>query len=188
MATHNLQQAARVCRRGLVLVAGRLAAADSIDAIDAARLGDRPLTRPDWIEPTLMRMILEGGRISAIDYARALLARTTFAERVRQTFEQYDLLLTPQMPVAAWPADPGPFEGVADLGGRPAHSIFERLPFTYPFNLTGQPAASVPCGFTADRLPVGLQLTGRAWDEATILRLADAYERVSSWSGMHPSM
>jgi Asp-tRNA(Asn)/Glu-tRNA(Gln) amidotransferase A subunit family amidase len=154
----------------------------------AARLGDRPLTRPDWIEPTLMRMILEGGRISAIDYARALLARTTFAERVRQTFEQYDLLLTPQMPVAAWPADPGPFEGVADLGGRPAHSIFERLPFTYPFNLTGQPAASVPCGFTSEGLPVALQIVGRWHRETDVLRAAACFEALQPWAGRRPPL
>jgi Asp-tRNA(Asn)/Glu-tRNA(Gln) amidotransferase A subunit family amidase len=154
----------------------------------AARLGDRAMARPDWIEPTLMRMVLEAGRMSAIEYARALLARTTFAERVRQTFAQYDLLLTPQMPVAAWPADPGPFEGVADLGGRPAHSIFERLPFTYPFNLTGQPAASVPCGFTDDGLPVALQIVGRWHRDTDVLRAAACWESLAPWADRRPPL
>ena len=154
----------------------------------AARLGDRTVARPDWIEPTLMRMVLEAGRMSAIDYARALLARTTFAERVRLTFEQYDLLLTPQMPAAAWPADPGPFEGLADLGGRPAYSIFERLPFTYPFNLTGQPAASVPCGFTREGLPVALQIVGRWHRETDVLRAAACFESVQPWANQRPPL
>jgi aspartyl-tRNA(Asn)/glutamyl-tRNA(Gln) amidotransferase subunit A len=124
--------------------------------------------------------------MSAVDYARALLARTTFAERVRLTFEQYDLLLTPQMPVAAWPADPGPFEGVADLGGRPAHPIFERLPFTYPFNLTGQPAASVPCGITDEGLPVALQIVGRWHRETDVLRAAACFESLQPWAERRP--
>lgn len=154
----------------------------------AVRLGERAVARPDWIEPTLMRMILEAGTLSAIDYARALLARTVFAERVRPTFEQYELLLTPQMPVAAWPADPGPFEGVADLGGRPAYSIFDRLPFTYPFNLTGQPAASVPCGFTREGLPVALQIVGRWHRENDVLRAAACFEILQPWAARRPPL
>jgi Asp-tRNA(Asn)/Glu-tRNA(Gln) amidotransferase A subunit family amidase len=154
----------------------------------AVRLGERAGARPDWIEPTLMRMVLEAGSVSAIELGRALLARTAFAERVRPTFERYDLLLTPQMPVAAWPADPGPFEGVADLAGRPARSLFERSPFTYPFNLTGQPAASVPCGFTRAGLPVGLQVVGRWHREPDVLRAAAAFEALQPWAGRRPPL
>ena len=119
-----------------------------------------------------MRMILDAGHLSAIDYMKAHLARTEFAEKVRKTFDRYQLLLTPQMPVAAWSADPGPFEGLADLGGRPAHSIFDRVPFMYPFNLTGYPAANVPCGFTREKLPVGLQIVGKPEGEEAVLALA----------------
>lgn len=77
-------------------------------------------------EVAMEAVVLEAGTVSAIEYGRALLARTSFAERVRPTFERYHLLLTPQMPMAAWPADPGPFEGVADLGGR-AHARSNQL-------------------------------------------------------------
>src|SRR5262249_34587001 len=66
-----------------------------------ARNHERALARPDWIEPTLMRMILDAAKITGIEYVQATLARTTFAEKVRATFERYDLLLTPQMPDAA---------------------------------------------------------------------------------------
>jgi Asp-tRNA(Asn)/Glu-tRNA(Gln) amidotransferase A subunit family amidase len=154
----------------------------------AARNHERALARPDWIEPTLMRMILDTAALSAIEYGKALLARTAFAERVRRTFERYDLLLTPQMPVAAWPADPGPFEGLPDLGGKPAHSIFDRVPFMYPFNLTGQPAANLPCGFTRERLPVGLQVVGRWHRDGDVLRAAAAFEALQPWAGHRPPL
>ncbi|GIT27581.1 MAG: hypothetical protein CM1200mP41_36250 [Gammaproteobacteria bacterium] len=61
--------------------------------------------------------------------------------------------------------------------------MFDRLPFTYPFNFTGQPAASVPCGFTSDGLPVGLQIVGRWRDEATVLRAAACFEAAQPWMG-----
>jgi aspartyl-tRNA(Asn)/glutamyl-tRNA(Gln) amidotransferase subunit A len=59
---------------------------------------------------------------------------------------------------------------------------------TVPFDLTGTPAVSVPCGFAANGLPMGLQVTGRAWDEATILRVAAAYEAATPWHERHPSL
>jgi Asp-tRNA(Asn)/Glu-tRNA(Gln) amidotransferase A subunit family amidase len=154
----------------------------------AARNYDRALQRPDWFETTLLRMILDAGKISAIDHTKALLARTAFAERVRETMERYDLLLTPQMPVAAWSAEPGPFEGLADLGGKPAHSIFDRVPFMYPFNLTGQPAANLPCGFTREGLPVGLQVVGCWHREDTVFRAAAAFEALQPWAARRPSL
>jgi Asp-tRNA(Asn)/Glu-tRNA(Gln) amidotransferase A subunit family amidase len=154
----------------------------------AARNYDRALERPDWFETTLLRMILDAGKISAIDHTKALLARTAFAERVRETMERYDLLLTPQMPVAAWSAEPGPFEGLSDLGGKPAHSIFDRVPFMYPFNLTGQPAANLPCGFTREGLPVGLQVVGRWHREDTVFRAAAAFEALQPWAGKRPPL
>jgi len=60
--------------------------------------------------------------------------------------------------------------------------------FTRPFNLTGHPAASVPCGFTAEGLPMGLQIIGRPFDEATVLRVADAYQRLTDWHTRRPAM
>jgi len=154
----------------------------------AARHYERALARPDWFETTMLRMILDGAQVSAIQFQQANLARTTFAEKVRGTFETFDLLLTPQMPVAAWPLDPGPFEGLADLGGKPAYSIFERVPFMYPFNLTGQPAANVPCGFTKEGLPVGLQIAAR-WHRETDLFLAAAcFEALQPWAHLRPPL
>ena len=154
----------------------------------AARHVDRANERPDWIEPTLMRMILDAGRLSAIEHGKALLARSAFYNAVRRFFEKYDLLLTPQMPVGAWSVEPGPDEGVKAIGGRPTPTMFDRLPFTYPFNLTGQPAATVPCGFTAEGLPVGLQIVGRWHDDALVLRAAAGFEAIQPWALYRPPL
>jgi Asp-tRNA(Asn)/Glu-tRNA(Gln) amidotransferase A subunit family amidase len=153
----------------------------------AARQVDRAEQRPEWVDVTLWRMILEAGRVSAIDHGKALLARGPFYEAVMETFETYDLLLTPQMPVGAWSAEAGSDEG-AWINGKFAPSIFDRCPFTYPFNLTGQPAATVPCGFTAEGLPVGLQIVGRWHDEPTVFRAAACFEAIQPWAGRRPAV
>lgn len=152
----------------------------------ASRLVDRARERPDWIEPTLMRIIVNGSTVSAIDHGKALLARGVFYQAVRQFFETYDLLLTPTVPAAAWSAEPGPNEGPNEIGGRPVSTMFERFPFTYPFNLTGHPAATVPCGFTREGLPVGLQIVGRHHADAVVLRAAAAFEGVQPWAHLRP--
>jgi aspartyl-tRNA(Asn)/glutamyl-tRNA(Gln) amidotransferase subunit A len=96
----------------------------------------------------------------------------------------FDLLLTPQMPCGAWSVDEAPRE----IGGRPVSpdSIFDRLPFTFPFNGTGWPAASVPCGFTAEGLPVGLQIVAPWHQDALCLRAAAAFEAVQPWAALRP--
>lgn len=152
----------------------------------AARNIDRAVERPDWIEPSLAQMLLNAGRLSAIEYQQALLARTEFQNAVRRFFDTYDLLLTPQMPVGAWSAEPGAVQGPREIDGRPTPTIFDRLPFTYPFNLTGQPAATVPCGFTSEGLPVGLQIVGRWHADALVLRASAAFEAIQPWAQRRP--
>jgi aspartyl-tRNA(Asn)/glutamyl-tRNA(Gln) amidotransferase subunit A len=152
----------------------------------ATRSHERALARPDWIEPTMMRMMLNAGRYSAIELNRAILQRTVFYHAVRATFDEYDLLLTPQMPVAAWSCEPGADEGTFEIDGRPASSIFDRVPFMYPFNLTGQPAANLPCGFTKEGLPVGLQVVGRWHADSMALRAAACFEAMQPWADKRP--
>ena len=144
--------------------------------------------RPDWLEPTFARMIVNAGRLSAVEYAKALLARTTFYNAVYRFFETYDLLLTPTMPVGAWSVEPGPEEGPREVDGEATLSMFDRLAFTYPFNLTGQPAISVPCGFTREGLPVGLQIVGRWHADALVLRAAAGFEALQPWAQHRPPM
>ena len=154
----------------------------------ATRSLERAHARPDWIEPTMMRMMLNAGRYSAIQLNQAILERSIFYTAVRQTFDTYDLLLTPQMPVAAWPAEPGPDEGAVAIEGTVAGSIFDRVPFMYPFNLTGYPAANLPCGFTQEGLPVGLQIAGGWHADSTVLRAAACFEALQPWAQHRPPL
>jgi Asp-tRNA(Asn)/Glu-tRNA(Gln) amidotransferase A subunit family amidase len=150
----------------------------------AARLGERYDAQPDWFEPSLAEMIEAGRRVSGVQLGQAMLARTAFYEQVRRVFERYDVLLTPQMPLGAWPVDQAP----RDIAGTPTPSMFDRLNFTFPFNLTGQPAASVPCGFTGEGLPVALQIVGRWHADTLVLQAAAALEQAAPWAQVRPAL
>lgn len=150
----------------------------------AARFGERYDARPDWFEPSFAEMIRAGRGVSGEQHVRTALARTAFYEQARQFFERFDLLLTPQMPVGAWSVDGGP----SKIGGTPTPSMFDRLSFTFPFNLTGQPAASVPCGFTSDGLPVALQIVGRWHADTLVLQAAAACEQAAPWAQVRPAI
>jgi aspartyl-tRNA(Asn)/glutamyl-tRNA(Gln) amidotransferase subunit A len=124
------------------------------------------------------RNIARGGFITAHDYLRAQSARTLIGDEVRAAFEGVDLLALPVTAVS-----PG--------GGSYAHegsdakvrkgSISHGAAYTAPFNLTGSPALSVPCGFNGAGVPIGLQLVGRAFDENTVLAAAHHYQRATDW-------
>ena len=150
----------------------------------AARLGQSYDQDPHAFEPTLVDMIQKGRRISGEEHGLAALARTEFYNQAREFFQDYDLLLTPQMPLTAWRVDDWP----ASIDGKPTPSIFDRLPFTFPFNLTGQPAASVPCGFATDGLPVALQIVGRWHADTLTLQAAAALEQAAPWADAWPAI
>jgi aspartyl-tRNA(Asn)/glutamyl-tRNA(Gln) amidotransferase subunit A len=122
--------------------------------------------------------VLSAGYYDAY-YLKAQQVRTLIRRDFERAFEAVDVVATPTSPTPAF-----------RLGERTDDPLQMYLAdvFTVSAPLAGLPAISVPCGLTSDRLPVGLQLTGRAWDEATLLRLADAYERATPWSGMHPNL
>ena len=122
------------------------------------------------VDPGLLAEIDSGRKLSAVDYLDAFLARQALAHKMAVFHETYDLLLTPQMPTGAIPVG-------ADVpaGDRFKHWV-EWSPFTYPFNVTQQPAASVPCGFTRDGLPIGLQVVGPMRADLAVLQAARAYE------------
>jgi len=115
--------------------------------------------------------VLSAGYYDAY-YLKAQRVRTLILRDYAQAFERVDVIAMPTSPIP-------PFK----LGERASDPLQMYLAdiFTVSANLAGLPAVSVPCGFTTDRLPIGLQLTGRAFDEGTILRTADAYERDSEW-------
>ena len=113
------------------------------------------------------------------DYLAAHAARGQLAEHMRQFHERYDLLLTPQMPLTALETG-----RVTPADGRYGEGWIDWSPFTYPFNLTQQPAASVPCGFAADGLPVALQIVGPSRNDALVLRAARAYESACPFAAL----
>jgi aspartyl-tRNA(Asn)/glutamyl-tRNA(Gln) amidotransferase subunit A len=119
------------------------------------------------------------------DMAMAQFHREDLWAKVRRIFENYDFLLTPTMPITAFdietPLGPAKIDGQDILPTAVAC-------FTIPFNFTGQPAATVPCGFTKEKLPVGLQIVGRRYDEATVIRASAAFERACPWADKKPAL
>ncbi len=126
-----------------------------------------------------IRQRLEAGRaFSSSDYALARRTQTEMKHRMRKFFQQYDALLLPSTPITA------PL-----IEGTDALEQARRLTrFTAPFNLTGLPAISVPCGFSSVGLPIGLQIVCGAWREASVLRAARAYEQGTSWAMKRPPL
>ncbi len=138
----------------------------------------------DLIDPGLLAVIERAQSLSAADLAHAMQARNGYYAGMRQFMEQYDLLLTPTLPRTAFTA--GLDE--PDSWTRSTLAPLDWTPFTYPFNMTGQPAATVPCGFDRDGLPIGLQIIGRWRDDRSVLRAAAAFESAMPWAGVTPPL
>ena len=132
-----------------------------------------------------VRQRLEAGeKITAVQYLAGLDVRKRLLAEFDAAFQEVDAVVAPSAPV------PAPMIGAdnvlideEEVGVRPA-----LVGMCRPANFTGLPAISVPCGFTREGLPVGLQLIGRAFDESTLLRIAHLYERTHEWSQRHPSL
>ncbi len=140
-------------------------------AVSAVVLEGIPPHRRDELDPDFRRLAEDARRYSVADYVNAYHARAERAETMRRFHERYDLLLTPQMLIGALEAG-----RVTPADGSFGDEWINWSPYTYPFNLTQQPAACVPCGFTADGLPIGLQIVGPARCDHLVLRAARAFE------------
>ena len=112
-----------------------------------------------------------GPKTTAIEHIRAQLRRAELHNVFAKFHERFDLLLTPAMPLPAFEAG----HLVPPSGGW-GKAWTDWAPFSYPFNLTQQPAASIPCGLTGDGLPVGLQIVGPIGADALVLRASRAFE------------
>jgi aspartyl-tRNA(Asn)/glutamyl-tRNA(Gln) amidotransferase subunit A len=123
------------------------------------------------MDPGFLKLAEEGKKYSLADYLAAYVARQDLAIAMARFHETYDLLLTPQMPLPAIEAG-----HVTPPDGSYGDRWIAWSPYTYPFNLTQQPAASVPCGFSSDGLPIGLQIVGPARQDHLVLRAARAFE------------
>jgi aspartyl-tRNA(Asn)/glutamyl-tRNA(Gln) amidotransferase subunit A len=140
-------------------------------AVSAMIVAAAPEAERAKMDPGFLQMAELGKKYSLADYMAAFTARADIANAMVRFHQKYDLLLTPQMPIPALEAG-----RVTPADGSYGDNWINWSPYTYPFNLTQQPAASVPCGFTSDGLPIGLQIVGPARRDHLVLRAARAFE------------
>ena len=137
---------------------------------------------PELLDPAVIDIVQRALKQTLEQYYTNVFKRYDFREKTRQFFEKYDLLLSPTLPVPA-------FDINRDLPvelEKSDRNVVSWVYYTYPFNLTGQPAASIPAGFTKSKLPVGLQMVARTHQEVDIFRAAAAYEQARPWAHQRP--
>lgn len=147
----------------------------------AARQADLDRVR-DVMDPLFLEFVEIGLKKSAADFALAAYERRRLMQRMGELLTGFDILLTPTVAVPPLPIG---VDNPSKIEGKEMR-LFGWIPFTYPFNMTGQPAASVPCGFTEDGRPIGLQIVGRRFDEYTVLRASAAFEAAAPWADRRP--
>ncbi len=156
----------------------RVRAANSVIMVSEAYAYHEPnlKTRPQEFGEIVRGRFRVGGLLSAADYLQAPRVRTGARREFADVMKTVDFLVTPTMtqPAAA-------FEGYD-----PSSTVTGRS-FTAPFNVTGLPAISVPCGFTEDGLPIGMQIAGKPFDEPGVIRAAYAYQQAAGWRDMRPA-
>ena len=135
------------------------------------------------LDPGMRAFVQVSAGITALDYLRANQERAKLCAQLASFFEKYDLLVTPTLPAPPIAIN----TRLKEVAGRKVH-IIGWLIFTYPFNLTGNPAASVPCGWSADGLPIGLQIVGRRFADALVLQASAAFEQVRPWAQRRPAL
>jgi aspartyl-tRNA(Asn)/glutamyl-tRNA(Gln) amidotransferase subunit A len=160
------------------IVRGARANGTILIADAAAYHEDNIREHPDEIQDTVLARLQNGANVSGPAYARARRTQAEFKMALRGLFEDIDMLVAPTTPVVAQPFPEG--DNVATTGALTRH--------TGPFNVAGLPSISVPCGFSAEGLPIGLMLTGRPWEEALALRAAHAYQSVTEWHRRRPPL
>ena len=138
---------------------------------------------PELYQPETLKRIRGGAEVTAAAYIAAKAELETLRRGAQAVFERVDLLVTPTVPVPPPTLD----ELLADMANLRAREML-LLRNTRPFNVLGLPTISVPCGFTSDGLPIGLQITGAAGDEARVLALAHRYEQATDWHTRRPSL
>jgi aspartyl-tRNA(Asn)/glutamyl-tRNA(Gln) amidotransferase subunit A len=141
----------------------------------------RPPEQKAQMDPALVAYADAAATLSVGEYVRAVIARQAMVDALRRFFERYDLLLTPTLGLPAFPLGQ---VGPREVAGREVTHLGWTL--CYPFNYSGQPAVSVPAGWTAGGLPVGLQIVGRRLEDALVLRAAATFETLRPWAGRRP--
>ncbi|HEX3537313.1 MAG TPA: amidase [Stellaceae bacterium] len=137
---------------------------------------------------TLIRQMDTGAGHSAVALQQAMFERTRIFREVQGWFDCYDLVATPTLSRTALPIDHDFFAPI-EIDGEVTDTVRNAwYPYTLPFNLSGNPAVTLPCGFASDGLPVGLQLIGPHLGDARLLRAAALFEAARPWAGRYPSI
>jgi aspartyl-tRNA(Asn)/glutamyl-tRNA(Gln) amidotransferase subunit A len=157
----------------LALANGQMTQADA-----AAFHRQRLQEHPDWFGADVLQRLRNGAALTSNEYALARRTQVEARRRFEMFFEKYDVLLLPSTPVPA-PA----IESIVALEAAP-----QLTSFTSPFNLTGLPVLSVPCGFTQTGLPVGMQIVSKHWGEANVLQAGRAFEKATEWHNHRPTI
>ena len=140
-----------------------------------------PVTNPEWIDPVVREMYEFGRKVSGADYVNLVATMHNVAREIVERLDQYDALVTPTMTRPAMRN--GTFPSKPE---RYLDELWTWIAFEYPFNATGQPAITIPGGFSRTRLPIGLQVVGRPNGEFELLALAAAYESARPWQHLYP--
>ena len=148
-----------------------------------AALGSLPSEKLALLDPALADVVEQSRAISVDDMIEATKLRGALGSQMRQFMTRYDALITPTMPGTAFEAGKLQPDDPDDRG-----KWVNWTPFSYPFNLTQQPAASVPCGFTKAGLPVGLHVVGRMYEDRKVLRICAAYEAAVDFNQRRPAL
>ena len=155
-----------------------LANALMTQADGAAFHRERMKEHPDWFGADVRQRLETGAAFTSSEYALARRTQVEVRRKCELMFDQFDMLILPTTPIAA-----------PVLEGENAVERARQLTrFTSPFNLTGLPALTVPCGFTQEELPIGVQIVSRPWNEAGVLRTGYAYQQATSWHKMKPKI
>ncbi|MEK9725681.1 MAG: amidase family protein, partial [Rhodospirillaceae bacterium] len=148
-----------------------------------ARLGAVKAQLGDRMSETLRYWMAEGEGVTGTAVQHAMAARTTLHRQVEGWFEDIDLLVTPTLACPAIAAAHDPRDPI-DIDNAPADvPRASWYPYTHPFNLTGHPAITVPCGWTSGGLPVALQIVGPWLADDRVLHAAACFERARPWAG-----
>ncbi|RMF84540.1 MAG: hypothetical protein D6736_19070 [Nitrospinota bacterium] len=140
------------------------------------------------IDPSLLDAIEKGRQYRAVDVHKALYFRSQLFQSVQQFFQEYDLFLTPTLAAPALPVTQSTLDPVM-INGKVVGSVRSSwYPYTHPFNMAGNPAISIPCGWTQEGLPVGLQVVGPWLAEGEVLQAAAAFELARPWVEKRPPL
>ena len=140
--------------------------------------------RPGDYDPQVLNRLQSSVSIPAVDYIRAQQRKVLFTQQYHEVMSGLDVLVAPTEPITA----PKVGEDTVVVDGEEKPTLNQLVLLNRSFNVTGMPSISVPCGFDEQGLPVGLQIAGKPFDEATVLKVAYAYEQATSWHERRPDI